>query len=173
MRMSFLFSLIGLFAIGLSPALAGLSDIEIKAVREKLGEDVSRKDGDTRVSKKEILYNITLQSKTFKDLSRLDVKYMIFYYDASFGSTEKVEEKSKSGSEKVAFLKGNSSFTFKTDPIVLTTEQLDGNVYWANGASGKSKDRVSGIWVRVYNDQGEIVEEYANPTSITKRIWKE
>lgn len=173
MRTPFFFSLIGFLVVGLSPVSAALSDVEIKVVREKLGEDISRKDGDTRVSKKEILYNITIQSKTFKDLSKLTAKYMIFYYDSSFGSTEKAEEKSKEGSENILFLKGNTSVTFKTDPIILITEQLDGNVVWANGASSRSKDRVSGIWVRVYNEQGEIVEEYANPSSITKRVWKE
>lgn len=171
--MSLLFSLISFLTVGLFPVSAALSDIEIKATREKLGEDIFRKDGDTRVSKKEVLYNITIQSKTFKDLSKLTARYMIFYYDSDFGSSDKAEEKSKSGSENILFLKSNTSVTFKTEPLILTTEQLDNNVIWANGASSKSRDRVSGVWVRVFAEDGSLVGEYANPSSITKRIWKD
>lgn len=152
---------------------AALADVEIKVARQKLDQDISRKDGDTRVEVKEIIYNVTVQSKTFKTLNDIEVKYMIFYYDSQFGSRERPTEKSQSGGEKIAVLTGNTSVDFQTKSITLTTESLDGNVIWANGASSKSKDRVSGMWIRAFSKDGAVVGEYASPSSVTKRDWKD
>lgn len=154
-------------------ASAALADVEIKVIRQKLDQDISRKDGDTRVEVKEIIYNVTIQSKTFKMLNDIEVRYMIFYYDAEFGSRDRPSEKSQSGSEKVAALAGNTSVDFQTKSITLTTESLDGNVIWANGAKSKSKDRVSGIWIRAFSKDGAVIGEYASPSSVTKRDWKD
>ena len=154
-------------------ATAALADVEIKVVRQKLDQGVSRRDGDTRVVTKEIIYNVTIQSKTFKTLENLEVRYMVFYYDSEFGSRERPTEHSRSGSEKIAVLQGNKSVDFQTKSITLTSESLDGNVIWANGASSTSKDRVSGVWVRAFNSAGAVIGEYASPSSITKRDWKD
>jgi len=174
MRMSLLFSLISLATLSLSSASAALSDIEIKVTREKLGEEVDRKTSKAeRVATKEILYKITIQSKTFKQLSNLEAKYMVFYYDSKPGSNYDPEEKSQSGSEKIIALASNRSVEFETKSITLTSVSLDGGWVYTTGASNKSKDRVSGVWVRVFGEDGTLVGEYANPSSITKRIWKD
>ena len=170
--MSFFFSLIVFFAAGLSPVSAALSDVEIKVTREKLDQDVNTR-GNKRIEQKEIRYIVTVQSKTFKQLSNLEAKYMIFYYDSQPGSPDKPEELSVTGSEKISAIASNRSFDFKTNPVTLTTVTLDGGWYYAGGASNKSKDRVSGVWIKVFDDTGAQIGEYASPAGITKRVWKD
>ena len=174
MRMTLLFPLIGLMALNLSSLSAALSDVEIKVTRQKLGEEIDRKTSKAeRIATKEILYKITVQSKTFKQLSNLEAKYMIFYYDAKPGSNYDPEEKFQAGSEKITAIASNRSVEFETKSIQLTTVSLDGGWVYDTGASNKSKDRVSGIWVRVFDESGAVVGEYASPSSITKRTWKD
>ncbi len=171
--MTFFFSLIGWMVLGIASSSGALSDVEIKITRQKLGEEIDRKSSMAeRVATKEIVYNIIVQSKTFKQLSNLDAKYMIFYYDSQPGSNSKPTEKSQSGTEKITALAGNRFVEFQTKPLTLTTVTLDGNWYYGSGASNQSKDRVSGVWVRVYSED-KLVGEYASPSSITKRDWKD
>ncbi len=159
------------FVLAVSTVQAGLSDVEITASKQKLEENKS-KDGNVVVNSKDIAYDITVKSKTSKPLENLDVKYVIFYEDSQAGKTDKAEEKAHTGSEKVALLEGNRTVAVKTKPLTLTTEELSAGWYYASGASGRAKDRTKGIWVRVYAGD-KLLGEYANPSSITKREWKE
>lgn len=159
------------FVLAAASLQAGLSDVEITASKQKLEENKS-KDGISLVNSKSIAYDITIKSKTSKPLENLDVKYMIFYEDSQPGKVEKAEEKSHAGSEKVALLEANRSVTIATKPLTLTTEELPAGWVYTSGATGRSKDRTKGIWVRVYAGD-KLLSEYANPTSIAKREWKD
>lgn len=143
-------------------------DMTITAIRKKLDMSRSRQDGNTSVTTKDIVYDVTLTNKTFKPLKGLEVKYMIFYKDAQAGGTEKITESSVKGAEKVADIEANRSFSFQTKSLQLTTEQLDGNWYYANGGASRAEDRVTGVWFRVYSE-GKMIAEYSNPSTIAKR----
>lgn len=154
------------------PAKAGLSDVEISATRRKLDEDRSRGSNITTTTK-EIVYDVTVQSKTFKPQANLEVKYMIFFEDAKAGSAEDASVKAERGSEKIATLEGNRAYSFQTKPIKLQTQELDAGWYYSSGGSNRSKDKVSGIWFRVYRE-GTMIAEYANPSTVSKReTWKD
>jgi len=171
MRSNLLVLFFACSVIAVPTASAALADVEIKVARQKLDQDVNTR-GNKRIETKEIRYTVTVQSKTFKQLSNLEAKYIIFYYDSQPGSPDKPVEQFKSGSEKIVALAGNRSVEFQTDSIALTTVTLDGGWYYEGGGSNKSKDRVSGIWVRIYSE-GKIIGEYAAPVGITKRDWKD
>jgi uncharacterized protein YcfL len=173
MKSALIFSLLACVLLGVTSAsAAGLTDdVEIKVDRQKLDEEVTN-SGPERTSTKEIRFTVTVQSKTFKQLSNLEAKYMIFYYDSKPGSAAKPTEQSQSGSEKIIALAGNQSVNFETKSITLTTVTLDGGWVYSSGASSKSKDRVSGVWVRVFSE-GKLVGEYTSPTTIKKRDWKD
>ena len=50
--------------------------------------------------------------------------------------------------------------------------RLKADWYFNNGAKGKAKDELSGIWVRVYSGS-ELINEFAQPTSLkTKEEWE-
>jgi len=155
------------------PARAQLQDVQLSASRLKLDEQKGREQGNVTVTTKEIVYKITVQSKTFKPLAGLQVKYMIFYADAASGTKEKPAETFLKGSETIANLAGNALVNFNTTPIKLTTEELDAGWYYKSGGSNRAKDKVTGVWIRAYLD-GKMVSEYANPTTTSKKNdWKE
>lgn len=169
---AFLLSLLTCSLSLCSGAFAALPLVEIKADKEKLGEEKSRELNAITINKKEVIYNVSITSKTAKPLSDLEVKYMIFYLDFEPSEPEKPTETSKTGMLAIKNLPGNQSVVLKTDPLTLTSATLDGNKYWVNGASNSAKDKITGVWIRVYMGT-ELVGEYANPSTIAKRqTWK-
>ena len=161
-----------LAALILAPALAAQSqDVRITVTRKKLDEQKEREGGNTTITTKEVAYKITVENKTFKPFENVQVKYMIFYLDPKQGSREKPVEISQSGGEALPTLAAHSSSTVETKPFKLQSAELDAGWYYADGGSNRSKDRVSGIWVRAYVD-GKIVGEYTSPSTVTKNTWK-
>lgn len=154
-------------------AFAQLQDVQITATRQKLDEQKKREGGPVTITTKDIAYEITVQNKTFKPLTELQVKYMVFYLDPKPGSADKPVELSLKGAETLTNLEGNRSVSFTTKPVKLTTEELDGGWYWTGGGSSRTKDKVSGVWIRAFAN-GKIVGEYANPSTVSrKNEWKE
>jgi hypothetical protein len=173
MKLSRIWQLIGLLLVTAFPAFAQVQDVQITTTKKKVDEQKSRSGGPVTVTTKEIIYLVTVQNRRFVTMPEVQVKYMIFLADAQGGSTEKAVTVSHRGSETLKNLASNASVTFETKPIKLTTEELDGGWAYASGASGRARDKVSGLWIRAYAD-GKIIGEYANPTSVTKKNeWKE
>jgi len=167
-----LLALLALIASSIG-AKAQFYDFDISATRQTLDQDKSREDGSVTVTTKDIVYKVTLQNKSSKDYANIQVKYMIFYIDPQFGTKEKPKEASQPGSEAIALLKSHAQTIFTTKPVKLTHEELDGGWVFANGASGRAKDRVNGVWIRAYVD-GKLMGEYMNPSSLSqRRSWKD
>jgi hypothetical protein len=151
---------------------AQLHDVKILATREKLDETRER-SGNTTQTTKEIIYNLTIESKTFKLIPALEIKYMIFYEDIQAGSTNKARLSSVKGSQSITELQARSKVKIKTKPIKLATQELDAGWYYTSGSSGRARDAVKGVWVRAYAD-GKMVGEYINPSTLdNKQNWKE
>jgi hypothetical protein len=151
---------------------AGLNDVAITATRKKLDEDKSRVGQSVTVKTKQVAYSISVQNKTFQDLKDITVKYMLFYDNAKPGEAERAQETSVRGSDAVPVLGRGETKIVETKPVVLTSAALDGGWHYTNGAKQKAEDRIAGVWIRAYVNN-EIVGEYANPTSMTSRVWKD
>jgi hypothetical protein len=172
MKNSTLRALLLLVAMATS-AVAQLNDIQISASPRKLDEQRDRQGGKVTVTTKEIAYRVTVENRTFKAIPELQVKYMIFYVDPKPDSNEKPIETYHKGSETLTDLASYRTTTFETKPLKLTKEELDAGWYWVGRGSSRTKDRVTGVWIRAYSN-GNIVGEYSNPTTVSKkREWKE
>jgi hypothetical protein len=153
-------------------ALGQLDGVRLMASPTKLDEQKSRQ-GNVTITTKEVAYTVTVENRTFKTIDELQVKYMIFYLDPKPGSSDKPLEVSHQGMETFTHFGANRTATFKTIPLKLMKEELDSGWFYESGGSGRSKDRVTGVWIRAYAN-GEIVGEYSNPTTIAKkREWKD
>lgn len=162
-----------LLLLSAAGAIAQMQDVQISATRLKLDETKERPGGPVTITTKEIVYKVTVQNKTFKTLSDIEVKYMIFYEVPHPGTNEKPSDEIHKGSGKLTSIEGNRSATFDTTPIKLSAETLDGGWVYSGGVSHKTKDRVTGVWFRAYAG-GKLIGEYANPTTVAKRNdWKE
>ncbi len=166
-------SLIQLLIILVSAATSGaqLYDVQISVTPKKIDQQKSRKGEHATVITKEMAYIVKVENRSFKTFGELNVKYMIFYADSQPGRTEKPIEAHHKGSETLRNLSTYRTAQFETAPFKLEKEELDGGWYYASGGDGRAKDRVKGVWVRAYVD-GNLVGEYANPSTITKsREW--
>jgi len=154
-------------------AFAQMQDVQLSAKRQKLDEEKARSGGNVTVTTKEIIYEVSVENKTFKPLTDVTIKYMIFYLDPKLGGDNKPIELSLKGSETVSNLESRRVVTFNTTPLKLTSEELDAGWYYADGGSNRSRDKVSGVWIRAYSN-GKIIGEYANPTNVSKKNqWKD
>lgn len=160
------------FLVTLPITSAELSDVEMSARRLKLDESKERARNETIKSKK-IAYEITVESKSFQDIPKLEIKYMLFYSDAKPGEKDETVLASVKGSESITDLKSRSKVKLKTKPITLETVNLDGGWSYTSGASSRARDDVEGLWIRAYAD-GEMVGEYINPSTLDrKNDWKD
>jgi hypothetical protein len=153
-------------------ALGQLADVHLVASPKKLDEQKSRQ-GNLTITTKEVAYTVTVENRTFKAIDELQIKYMIFYLDPKPGNSGKALEVSHKGKEILTNFAANRTATFETSSLKLIKEELDSGWHYSGGVSGRSKDRVTGVWIRAYSN-GEIVGEYSNPTTIAgKREWKD
>ncbi len=163
------------------------ADIELKVVRKKLEDEkaatqgiATTPDGDKfdfykKQRSQKVAYTFTVTNRSFKDIEPVTLKYMIFYRDEKPGSIAKPTELSVVGSVKTEALKANGGqSTVDTVPVELQSTELPPNVRYKTGAKQKAKDKITGLWVRAYNAQGDLILDLPNPSTLTsKHEWKE
>ncbi|CAN5241194.1 hypothetical protein BH20VER2_BH20VER2_15800 [soil metagenome] len=129
--------------------------------------EVERIRGDTKRKVEEKWgYAITIANQSFKDVPDVQVDYIIFYKTAIPGRVENAtRDKRSSGTKPVGLLKNNTSFVCETDPIDLTTTQLNANRYYVTGAKAIAKDVITGVKVRVKSGD-HVIGEFADPPGL-------
>jgi hypothetical protein len=169
------FLLAGFIFTGL-PARAALpGKVQIAVVKTK-GDTVragGKGEGSQAKTTENISYTVTVKNTTFADLPALTVDYVLFVERPKLGEKKREEPRVErvTGSKKLEALPRQTPQVVTTDEVTLTTENLVGNYIYANGGRIKAEDSIIGVWVRVSQD-GQIVGEYALPTTITKRGWE-
>lgn len=157
-----------------SAAALALDEVTILPTRKKLDEDKSRPSGPISAKTKEISYTVKVTSRSFAELQGVTVKYNIFYEDSELGSKQAPDVKVISGSEILPTLLTNKPVEFVTKSVELTQQALDPGWYFAGGAKSTSRDKVVGLWFKAFNAEGKQIGEYANPTTVQKKLkWKE
>jgi hypothetical protein len=180
-------SLLTLILVILSQAAVTAADLEFVATRKKLADQKKVKEGTSvddegnrdefyaKQRQETVAYTLKVTNRSFRDMGPLTLKYMIFYSDTKAGSTRAPEDKAISGSVTTQPLgRSGGTSTVETTPVKLDSYELPPDVRWTTGAKNKSKDKVTGIWVRAYNETGEMVLDIPNPTTLKqKHAWKE
>ena len=154
-------------------AVAQLFDVQISVAPKKIDQQKGRKGEHSTVTTKEMAYTVMVENRSLKTFDELKVKYMIFYADSQPGRRDKPIEAHHKGSETLRNLSTHRKAQFETAPFKLEKEELDGGWFYRSGGDGRARDRVTGVWVRAYAD-GNLVGEYANPSTVTKnREWED
>jgi len=153
---------------------SAIDEVQMLPTRKKLAEDEARGNDHTSVKSKQIIYSVKVNSRSFKELKNVTIKYNIYYEVSQLGSTAKGEVKSASGSQSFESLLTNKPVEFDTTAIQLNQAALDGGWYYSNGGSSVAKDKVVGLWFKAFDAEGKLIGEYANPASVAaKQKWKE
>lgn len=114
-------------------------------------------------------YTVRVENTSFKDLQGLRIDYLVFGEQEIAGSSASRDLCTKGSVDLAEFVK-NQKYSFVTESLKTTSSQLDSDWRYANGASTRSRGRMVGIWIKVFQD-GKVVSEYANPTSLKSKNW--
>lgn len=122
-----------------------------------------------------IYFEMPLRNRTSFDVDGLLVKYVIYWRDEVLASDpdEPGELIKVPGKIKIENLAPNETNKMTTESVVISTDTLADNYFFTNGGKRVAKDKMEGIWVRIYrNDQ--LLIETARPEFIMKRYeWQE
>ena len=177
-------------AFQITPHLfASDSDVEIHCVAKKVSEDTKKASGETRMTKdmlgqpvlavgggtnktKEFwVYDVTIENKTFKELTGVEIKYTIFFKQEKQGSKEAPAQVHQNGTFTLPALKPHEKQAFTTDSVELRKSNLVGEFHYANGGRIRAEDTLAGLAVR-FIQNGQPLAEYANPSTLLKENWQ-
>src|ERR1700680_2368220 len=121
-------ALLGLTAIAAATiAYAAISDVEIHCSPKRVDASMPKNEGDDRtVSKEHWNYEATVENKTFKPLSGLELKYVVFYKTEQLGSKAEPKTERQTGSLSVSELRPHEKKSFTTNSVELNKSHLTG-----------------------------------------------
>ena len=149
-------------------AIAGNFDVEIHCFPKRIDQSVKKaSDGGTNETKEHWVYDLTIENKTFKELTNLDLKYVIFFTQERLGVKADPIKRQQSGSFSIDSLKSHEKKSFSTNPVELNKSNLVGHWHYQSGAKPNAQGTLVGLAVRVYQG-GQLFAEFANPSTLLK-----
>ena len=151
---------------------AGSFDLEIHCTPKKIDQQNDKgSDGGANRTKEHWVYEVTVENKTFKDLTNLEVKYSTFFTQEQLGVKASPAPHHQTGTYTIQALKSHAKVAFSTDPIELNKSNLVGNWIYSSGAKPNAQDTLVGLAVRVFQN-GQPFAEYANPSTLSREKWE-
>lgn len=123
------------------------------------------KDGMT-ITEEKWGYNVTLTNKSPRPLEKLRAEYRLF------ATLDNIHVGEKQGLKKQAFrgeietIPALGRVVFKTETISAIKTKYNGNIYSVKTGDNKSRETLSGIWIRIYSGT-DLVYESATPEKLT------
>ncbi len=163
---------LSLFFLAISVAAAP-SPVRVEVKCEPKRLEVKRNYSEsTEEAKEDWAYRVTILSHTFREIPDLRVEYIVFWSQERSGAKADAKAKRTVGSKALGSLRSSDKTIFETESINLNKSRLKADWYYTNGAKGKTKDQLTGLWVRVYS-RDELVEDFAQPSSLkTQEKWE-
>jgi hypothetical protein len=150
------------------PSIAGNFDLEIHCVARRVDQTVKKaSDGGTNETKERWVYDVTIENKTFKELSNLDVNYVIFFTQEQLGVKANPTKRQQGGSFRIDSLKSHEKKSFSTNPVELNKSNLVGEWIYRSGAKPNAQDTLVGLAIRVFQ-AGQQFADYANPSTLLR-----
>jgi len=149
-------------------AIAGNFDVEIHCFPKRVDQTVKKaSDGGANETKEHWIYDVTIENKIFKELSNLDLKYVVFFTQERLGVKADPTKRQQSGSFSIDSLKSHEKKSFSTNPVEPNKSNLVGHWHYESGAKPNAQDTLVGLAVRVYQG-GQQFAEFANPSTLLR-----
>jgi hypothetical protein len=115
-------------------------------------------------------YKIKVSNATPVNWSNLQLRYIIFYTVSHPGVMPPANYTAAHavGSVAIPDLSGSHDQTVDTGKINLKSVTLAPRVVYSNGAPPNVTDVLDGVWVRVYDENNNLLQEWAYPSDISK-----
>ena len=118
-------------------------------------------DGGVNQTRERWFYDLTIENKTFKELTNVDLKYVIFFKQEQLGVKAAATPRQQSGSFSIDDLKPHEKKSFSTNPVELNKSNLVGHWHYESGAKPNAQDTLVELAMRVYQG-GQQFAEFAN-----------
>jgi hypothetical protein len=149
-------------------AIAGNFDVEIHCFPKRIDQSVrTASDGGVNQTRERWFYDLTIENKTFKELTNVDLKYVIFFKQEQLGVKDAATPRQQSGSFSIDDLKPHEKKSFSTNPVELNKSNLVGHWHYESGAKPNAQDTLVGLAMRVYQG-GQQFAEFANPSTLLR-----
>lgn len=145
--------------------------IEIRFSEDE-SDDSTRSSGGIRSTTYDAGYEVILKNAGDRDVSDIKVEYLIFKFTDRVAAKKRSDGKfeRQKGDLELATLKSRSESRLPTKRFSMLETELESGYVWAGGEAGKSpdsKDKLEGIWVKVYVGDMLIIEQ-ARPESLMR-----
>lgn len=151
---------------------AGNLDVEIHSVPKRADQDVKQgSGGGAAVTKEHWVYDVTIENKTFKELTNLEVKYLIFFKQEQLGAKAGRPHGVRvavSASPRSSRTRRNHSVPIplsSTNPISLAS----GFIPLAQNRMRTTRSADCGF---AFTQDGAQFSEFADPSTLTKEKWQ-
>ena len=133
----FLFSLTAIWSTNVT--IAGNFDVEIHCFPKRIDQSVKKvSDGGANETKEHWIYDVTIENKTFKELTNLDLKYVIFFTQERLGVKADATKRQQSGNFGIDSLKSHEKKSFSTNPVELNKSNLVGHWHYERGETKRA-----------------------------------
>jgi hypothetical protein len=149
-------------------AIGGNFDVEIHCFPRRIDQSVrTASDGGVNQTRERWVYDVTIENKTFRELTNLDLKYVIFFTQERLGLKADPSKRKQIGSFSIDLLKPHEKKSFSTNPVELNSSNLVGHWHYESDAKPNAQSTLVGLAIRVYQG-GQLFAEFANPSTLLR-----
>ena len=121
-------------------------------------------------------YEVVLKNTTDQAIGNIRVEYLILKFtdDVAAKKRSMGEMERKKGTKQIEQLLSRSEKRLATDSFPMLETQLLSGWRWSGHDGGKareSKDKLEGIWVKVYVDDLLVLEDSRPQSLVRKEVW--
>ncbi|TVP77425.1 MAG: hypothetical protein EA353_10465 [Puniceicoccaceae bacterium] len=116
-------------------------------------------------------YEIVLTNKSAFDMTDVRIEYLVLKFEDAIAAERRSEGEIRKikGKTEVADIPARSDGNTTTGQFPMLETKLAPGYSWASGGKRTSKDKMEGVWIKVY--QGEnLVAEVSRPENLDRRI---
>lgn len=116
-------------------------------------------------------YEVVIDNETAFDMVDVRIEYMVLKFDDAIAAQKRSEGEVKKlkGSTKVGKVAAWSDETVMTDQFPMRETKLAPRTRWASGGKETSKDRMEGVWIRVFVDDF-MAAEVTKPENLDRNM---
>jgi hypothetical protein len=141
--------------------------IAISAHRVRLESEHTQTDSSTKTTES-WCYKFSVTNHSRAALAGVTVEYRVFYIDDEVNADrDELPLQRQTGRINLGELAAGATAELQTAVVTLRTIQLKPGHRYTGTAKRKVEDSLAGLWVRAL-DQGEILHEFASPTTLLK-----
>lgn len=116
-------------------------------------------------------YEAVIQNETAFDMEEVRIEYRVFKFEDAIAAQKRSEGEIRKlkGSAKVGSIPAWSEESTETKQFPMQQTKLAGGYYFSSGGKETSKDKMEGVWVRVYVDD-YLATEATQPGNLDRKM---